>query len=79
MEKDLETRAGGEMKGNVAALMQAPFFYTSPDTAQVHIALEIPSAALKFEKVKGKQHAAVNILGIAYKLDESIAARFSDT
>jgi VWFA-related protein len=79
VEKDLETRAGGEMQGNVAALMQAPFFYTSPNTAQVHLAVEIPSAALKFEKVKGKQHAAINILGIAYKPDASIASRFSDT
>jgi len=79
IEKDLETRAGGEMQGNVTALMQAPFFYTSPNTAQVHLAVEIPSAAIKFEKVKGKQHAAVNILGIAYKPDASIAARFSDT
>jgi hypothetical protein len=59
--------------------MQAPFFYTSANTAQVHLAVEIPAAAFKFEKVKGKQHAAVNILGIAYKSDESIAARFSDT
>jgi VWFA-related protein len=79
IEKDLETRAGGEMPGNVTAVMQAPFFYTSPNTAQVHLAVEIPSAALKFEKVKGKQHAAINILGIAYKPDASIAARFSDT
>jgi VWFA-related protein len=79
IEKDLETRAGGEMKGNVQALMQIPFFYTAPNTAQVHLAVDIPSAALKFEKVKGKQHAAVNILGIAYKPDASIAARFSDT
>jgi VWFA-related protein len=79
IEKDLETRADGEMKGNVTALMQAPFFYTSPNTAQVHLAVEIPSAALKFEKAKGKQHAALNILGIAYKPDGSIAARFSDT
>ena len=67
------------MKGNVAATMQAPFFYTSPDTAQIHLAVEIPSSALKFEKVKGKQHATLNILGIAYKQDNSIAARFSDT
>jgi hypothetical protein len=79
IERDLETRASGGMQGNVAALMQAPFFYTSPNTAQVHLAVEIPSTALRFEKVKGKQHAAINILGIAYKPDSSIAARFSDT
>ena len=34
---------------------------------------------LKFEKVKGKQHSSVNVLGIAYKPDGTIAARFSDT
>ena len=79
IEKDLEARAGGEMKGNVSASMEAPFFYTSANTAQIHLAVEIPSAALKFEKIKGKQHAALNILGIAYKPDDSIAARFSDT
>jgi VWFA-related protein len=79
VEKDLETRAGGEMKGNVEAVMQAPFFYTSPNRAQVHLAVEIPSSALTFEKVKGKQHAALNIVGIAYKADGSMAARFSDT
>jgi len=79
IEKDLEIRAGGEMKGNVDALMQAPFFYTSPNMAQVHLAVEIPSPALKFEKVKGKQHATLNVLGIAFKPDGSMAARFSDT
>ena len=79
VEKDLETRASGEMQGNVHALMQAPFFYTAPNTAQVHLAVEIPAAALKFEKVKGKLHAAINILGIAYKPDATIGARFSDT
>jgi len=79
IEKDLETRASGEMKSNVAASMEAPFFYTSSNTAQIHLAVEIPASALKFEKVKGKQHASVNILGIAYRPDNSIAARFSDT
>jgi len=79
IEKDLETRAGSEMKGDVPASMQAPFFYSSANIAQVHLAVEIPSAALKFEKVKGKEHASLNILGIAYKPDNSISARFSDT
>src|SRR6202034_3823540 len=79
IEKDLETRAGGEMKGNVSASMQAPFFYSSANIAQVHLAVEIPSSALKFEKVKGKEHASLNLLGIAYKPDNSISARFSDT
>lgn len=79
VEKDLETRAAGEMKGNVNASMEAPFFYTSPNVARINLALEIPSNAMKFEKVKGKLHSSVNILGIAYKADDTIAARFSDT
>jgi VWFA-related protein len=79
IEKEMETRASGEMSGNVTGSMEAPFFYTAPNTARVDLAIGIPSDALKFEKVKGKQHSSVNVLGIAYKPDNTIAARFSDT
>jgi hypothetical protein len=41
--------------------------------------MEIPSAGFKFEKVKGKLHAEMNVLGIAYKPDNSVGAKFSDT
>jgi VWFA-related protein len=79
-EKTLETRAtAGELPGNVAASVRTPYFFSSPGVARVYLAMEIPSNSLQFEKVKGKQHAAVNVLGIAYKPDNSIAARFSDT
>lgn len=79
LEKTLESRANGELPGNVTASMQAPFFYTAPNVARVNLAVQIPSTAMKFEKVKGKQHASVNILGIAYKPDGTAGARFSDT
>jgi VWFA-related protein len=79
IEKDLETRAAGEMAGNVTGTMEAPFFYVSPNTARLDLAIDIPSNAIKFEKVKGKQHAAVNVLGMACNPDGSVAARFSDT
>jgi VWFA-related protein len=79
IEKQMESRVSGEMAGNVIGTMQAPFFYTSPNTARVNLAIGIPSNAMKFEKVKGKEHSAVNVLGIAYKPDGTIAARFSDT
>jgi VWFA-related protein len=78
IEKDLESRANGTQAG-VAATMALPYFYTSSNTARVNLAMEIPSSAIKFEKEKGKQHASVNVLGIAYKADGSVAARFSDT
>jgi hypothetical protein len=79
IEKDLETRAASEMPANVGISAQTPFFYTAPNTARVDLAMDIPSSAIKFEKEKGKQHSSVNVLGIAYRPDNSIAARFSDT
>lgn len=78
-EKDLESRAVGEMPGNVSATLRTPYFYDAPEQARVHMVMDIPSNSLQFDKVKGKQHADINILGIAYKPDGSVGARFSDT
>jgi VWFA-related protein len=79
IEKDLETRAASEMPANVGVSAEAPFFYTAPNTARVNLAMDIPASAIKFDKENGKQHSSVNVLGIAYRPDNSIAARFSDT
>ncbi len=79
VEKDLETRATAPVQGNIGASMALPFFYTSPNTARVDVAMEIPSSSLKFEKEKGKLHSDVNVLGIAYAPDGAVAAKFSDT
>jgi VWFA-related protein len=78
IEKTLEARAAGSQPGTVPARIQAPFFYTGPNVARVNVALEVDTAALKFEKEKGKMHAEMNVLGIAYKPDNAVAARFSD-
>lgn len=79
IEKDLESRASSTAApGNMGGTLEAPFFYTSSNEARVNVAMEIPSASLNFDKVKGKYHADVNILGIAYKPDNSVGARFSD-
>ncbi len=43
------------------------------------MAMEIATNDLKFEKEKGKFHAALNVLGLAYLPDGSVGARFSDT
>lgn len=77
--KDLETRASGELPGNVIATAGTSYFYSSPNVARIHLVMEIPSKSLHFDKVKGKQHAEGNVLGIAYKPDGAVAARFSDT
>lgn len=78
-EKDLESRANGSQPGNVAASMTLPFFYTTPNTARVNLAMEIPPGSFKFDKQNGKQHATLNVLGLVYKADGTVAARFSDT
>jgi len=78
-EKNLEKLITSSAPGTPGASMMAPFFYTSPDTARATVAMEIPSDAVKFEKVKGKMRAVLNVLGIAYAPDGAVAARFSDS
>jgi len=78
-ETELEAIAAGSAAGSIAAPLQLPFFYSSPNVARVNVAMEIPAATFHFEKVKGKQHAEVNVLGVAYKPDGSVGAKFSDT
>ena len=78
IEKDLELRAASAPAGESTGALQAPFFYTSPNEARVSLVMEVPASVLDFSKVKGKYHADVNFLGIAYKPDGSVAARFSD-
>jgi len=79
VEKQLELRAAGTQVGSIHGTMQTPYFYTAPNIARVNLAMEIPADALNFNKEKGKYHANVNILGMAYRPDGSVGARFSDT
>jgi hypothetical protein len=78
VEKQLESQIAGSGSGNVAASMQAPYFYTSADVARVDLAIDIPASAIKFDKQKGKYHAEINVLVLAYKPDGNTAARSSD-
>jgi hypothetical protein len=79
VEKVMEAQASGATAGTIRASMQAPYFYAAPNVALVNLAMEIPGDSVVFNKEKGKYHANVNILGIAYKPDGSVGARFSDT
>jgi hypothetical protein len=90
IEKEMESRASASAAGSVASgatssggavgtgSLEAPFFYTSPNEARVHLAIEVPTASIDCPKVKGKYHADVNVLGIAYRPDGTVASRFSD-
>jgi len=79
LDQNLVARASGAAAGNLPARMQVAFFYGAADTAHVDVAAEISAEGLKFEKQNGKLHSALNVLGVAYKPDGTIAARFSDT
>ena len=78
-EKQLELHAASGQAGSIHGAMESPYFYTAPNVARVNLAMEIPSDSLKFDKEKGKYHANINVLGIAYRPDGSVGARFSDT
>jgi VWFA-related protein len=79
LEKQLESHATGSQPGSIRGVLQAPYFYTAPETARVNLAMEIPADTFQFNKEKGKYHANLNVLGIAYRADGTIGARFSDT
>jgi VWFA-related protein len=79
LEKQLESHASGSLPGSIHGALQAPYFYTAPETARVNLAMEIPADTFQFNKDKGKYHANLNVLGIAYRADGTVGARFSDT
>ncbi|MGB6942463.1 MAG: VWA domain-containing protein [Bryobacteraceae bacterium] len=78
-EKELEIRAAAAQAGNVSASMELPFFYTASNVARVNVAMEIATRNIKFEKQKGKYHATMDVLGLAYLPDGTVGARFSDS
>jgi hypothetical protein len=78
VEKTLERRAQATQGGNIAAVMQAPFFYKSANVARVAAVMEINTANIAFKKDKNKFVGQLDILGIANKEDGSAGARFSD-
>jgi VWFA-related protein len=77
--KALEERAASPQAGEIPVTLSAPYFYTEPGVARVNLALSVPGSAIDFEKQKGVFHSDVNVLGIAYRANGSVAARFSDT
>ncbi len=78
-EKQLEAKANLEQAAKPGSAIRLPYFYTSANVARVNLALDLPPGAIEFKKDKGKFKATVNLLGIAYREDGSVAARFSDS
>jgi len=78
MGKHLEKRAAETQAGNMAASIELPYFHAAPGVTRVHLATEITPGALEFERVKGKLHAEIDLLGMATTEDGGVPARFSD-
>ncbi len=76
--KTLESRAAGTSAGNLTASLQLPYFYGGPNAARVNVAMEIGTAGIRLQKVKGKPHAELKVAGLAYRQDGDVAGRFSD-
>jgi VWFA-related protein len=79
IEKQMEAQASSSAQGTIHASMETPYFYAAPNIARVNLSMELPGDSIVFNKDKGKYHANVSVLGIAYKPDGSVGARFSDT
>jgi VWFA-related protein len=77
--KALEERANGPSAGNAASSIELPYFYDSPGVALVDLAMEMDLAGLKFNHQDGKEHAVLNLVGLAYGEDGGVAGRFSDS
>ncbi|MHB8656008.1 MAG: VWA domain-containing protein [Terriglobia bacterium] len=76
--KNLEQLAASASPGNIPVSLEAPYFFTGPNTARVNLSLNVPGDSLSFEKEKGKFHSEVYVLGIAFREDGTVGARFSD-
>lgn len=83
--------AVGSGPSHMTASIALPWFYAAPGgfstmpagvTARVHLAAEITPGGLKFERVKGRLHAEINLLGMASAStgdgDSEVPVRFSD-
>jgi len=79
LETELENLAASNRTGNAAASVSVPYFYEANGVARVNLAIEIPSPSLNLTEAKGKLHAEMDVLGLAYNLGDEVAARFSDT
>jgi hypothetical protein len=77
--KVLEEMVASPQPGEVPVSLKAPYFYSEANVARVNLAMEVPAQQLNFEKEKGRFRSQIHVLGIAYRDDNSVAARFSDT
>ncbi len=73
MERDLASMKPGKIRLS----LQAGFFYTGENRARAYLALGFPWQSLWHRWKKGKLYASIAVLGMVYRKDGALAARFS--
>jgi VWFA-related protein len=63
----------------VPILFRPAYFYDSPRSARVLVSTRVRMGKIAFRKRAGQMGADLNLMGVAYAEDGSIAARFSET
>jgi hypothetical protein len=74
----METDLASPEPDKIGLSFQGGFFYTDPGRARVDIALAFPWNRLKHEWKNATLRATIGVLGMVYKKDGTLAARFSD-
>lgn len=75
LESELHSVDAGKLKLTLGAFV----FHPNADGARVYIAIEFPWQALKYEFKNKTLHATIGVLGMVYRTDGTLAARFSDS
>jgi hypothetical protein len=77
-EVALESLATAPPTANIPASLALPYFYEG-NAARINLALEIPSPVFEPTPMLGKLQASLDVVGLVYNADGSVAARFTDT
>jgi hypothetical protein len=77
LDKKMEQNAASGKRGTIALSLAASFTYQGPNAARTDIVLEFPPA-MRMETTDNKLDYGVEILGLVYRKDGSVVARFSD-
>lgn len=78
--KQMETELALPTKPKIPLLAQSGVFFTDSGATHVHLVLQFPWNSLHREWIDGYDHlfATIGVLGLVYRKDGTLAARFSD-
>jgi len=77
LDRKMEQYSTSGSAGSIGLSLGVSFVYAGPDTARADIALEFPQG-LQMETQDHQPVYGVQVLGLVYRKDGSVAARFSD-